>query len=641
MDEFIHHETLKFQNVEFAIHHLIEDCPAHTVVRELIKNAEENATLLSPAGKMECFQEKVLGVRKLGFFNEGPGMSAEDLRRLMDMASTGKTLGTSDNFGQGGKVSGLKVSPRGLVYRSCKDGRVCQITLAAESRPGVNYPIYVKKRDFSTIAGDFRMTELGPSRKLRGKSLLLRRATPCSALQSTRRTPPWASPIPRCSRTRRSSRAVGITRIGRVRSAASLALGIGSGPAPCMISAIRWGGGPVTFTSPIRNTTASGASTTSPPTYPAWPHPRPATPIGSWPWPSGWSSRTAYPIRPPVGTSGATTASSSPSPPSRTGSRPGGKKAADRIGTDYLDWALDGFSGYIAADELYDGPFCVLSIVDNRAFRRLCYEVLDHAPTHRDIRRFFRRFRAALTGRGLTLRGVTTDGSDLYPRPISEVFGAVEHQVCRFHILAELNKAVLRAIARVRKHLAAQQPELPRGRPGTPEARRKARRRRHLQRKVGDLFEHRHLFVKRHLAEGERQILRRITRGLPQLGALRRVVEEIHRLFDRRCRTETALRKLARLRAQVHHFKGMRPIFQKLESPDLEKALTFLDDSLLGSTSNAVERGNRRHRKMQKTVYRVRTQATIRGRIALDMFREIQGPPRAETMKVLHRARLR
>jgi hypothetical protein len=26
---------------------------------------------------------------------------------------------------------------------------------------------------------------------------------------------------------------------------------------------------------------------------------------------------------------------------------------------------------------LYDGPFCVLSIVDNRAFRRLCYEVLD------------------------------------------------------------------------------------------------------------------------------------------------------------------------------------------------------------------------------------------------------------------------
>ena len=75
--------------------------------------------------------------------------------------------------------------------------------------------------------------------------------------------------------------------------------------------------------------------------------------------------------------------------------------------------------------------------------------------------------------------------------------------------------------------------------------------------------------------------------------------------------------------------------------PNLEKALTFLDDRLLASTSNAVERSNRRHRKMQKTVYRVRTRATISGRIALDMFREAQGPSREQTMKALHHARRR
>jgi hypothetical protein len=290
---------------------------------------------------------------------------------------------------------------------------------------------------------------------------------------------------------------------------------------------------------------------------------------------------------------------------------------------------------------LYDGPFCVLSIVDNRAFKRLSYEVLDHPPAHGDIRAFFRRFRAALAGRGLTLRGITTDGSDLYPRPISEVFGAVKHQVCRFHILAELNKAVLRAVAQARKHLAAQKPKLSRGRPGTPEAKRAARRRRHLERKIGGLFEHRHLFVRRHLTPDERRVLQHISRGSPQLRALRQVVEEIYRLFDRRCRTETALTKLARLRAQVGRFEGLRSIFRKLESPDLEKALNFLDDSLLGSTSNAVERGHRRHRKMQKTVYRVRTQATIRGRIALDMFRDAQGASRRQTMETLHRARRR
>ncbi|HEY0555805.1 MAG TPA: transposase, partial [Thermoanaerobaculia bacterium] len=172
---------------------------------------------------------------------------------------------------------------------------------------------------------------------------------------------------------------------------------------------------------------------------------------------------------------------------------------------------------------------------------------------------FFLRFQAALASRELTLRGITTDGSELYPQPISEVFGAVEHQVCRFHILAELNKAVLRAVAQVRKHLTAQKPTLPRGRPSTPEAKRKARQRQRLERKRRSLFEHRHLFVKRELTPAERRTLQRISRGLPQLRALRKVVEEIHRLFDRRCRTETALRKLVRLRAHVHRFKGLGP----------------------------------------------------------------------------------
>ena len=74
----------------------------------------------------------------------------------------------------------------------------------------------------------------------------------------------------------------------------------------------------------------------------------------------------------------------------------------------------------------------------------------------------------------------------------------------------------------------------------------------------------------------------------------------------------------------------------KLYSPNLEKALTFLDDKLLPSTSNAVERGNRRHRKMQKTVYRVRTTEQVCGRIALDMQRDQQRSAREMTIHALH-----
>ena len=124
----------------------------------------------------------------------------------------------------------------------------------------------------------------------------------------------------------------------------------------------------------------------------------------------------------------------------------------------YLDWALSDFSGYIAADELYDGPFCVLSIVDNRTFKRLSYHVLDRDPTQVDIEAFFRRFRQALEARGLTVQGITTDGSTLYPEPIAAVFGAVPHQVCQFHILHEVNKAILSAVAQERKRLAAGPP---------------------------------------------------------------------------------------------------------------------------------------------------------------------------------------
>ena len=296
------------------------------------------------------------------------------------------------------------------------------------------------------------------------------------------------------------------------------------------------------------------------------------------------------------------------------------------------------FSGYIAADELYDGPYCVLSIVDNHRFKRLVYEVLDHDPTTEDITRFFQRFAEALAGRGLKLHGITTDGSPLYPSPIAQVFGPVPHQVCQFHIIAELTKAILHAVAKVRRQLKATLPKIGRGRPSRANRRLAARKKR-IERKITDLFDHRHLFVQRHLTPAEQKTLRRITRGLPALRTLRQIMDQTYRLFDRRCRMETALTKLARLRRRVARFKALRLTLNKLFSPNLQKALTFLDDSLLPATSNAVERGNRRHRKMQKAVYRVRTQAHISQRIAVDMFRDAQAMGRLQTTQTLHYAR--
>lgn len=307
----------------------------------------------------------------------------------------------------------------------------------------------------------------------------------------------------------------------------------------------------------------------------------------------------------------------------------------------FLDWALEVFSGYVAVDELYEGPYCVLSTVDNRQYKRILYEVLDHDPSHEDIEPFLRRLKKALDERELTLAGITTDGSSLYPEPIRAVFGEVPHQICTFHVIKELIKGVLSAVAQERQRLTSSKPKLKRGRPSSKdkEARRLARKSKYIQEKISELFEDRFLFVKRRLKPSERKRLLWITRGLPQLRKLREIMDYIYALFDRRCRTQTALDKLRKLRHWVKRFKWIGDTLNKVFSVNLEKALTFLDDKLLPATSNAVERGNRRHRKMQKSVYRVRSKACLEGRIALDMIRESRAEGRAQTTEILHKAR--
>jgi hypothetical protein len=282
----------------------------------------------------------------------------------------------------------------------------------------------------------------------------------------------------------------------------------------------------------------------------------------------------------------------------------------------------------------------VLSAVDARQQRRLLYEVLDHDPTQADILWFLARLNEQIVARGHSVLGITTDGSPLYPLPIALVFGTILHQICEFHILKELSKAVLHVLARLRKRLVAAVPSLPRGRPkNIPEAQRLYRQARTLRQRVTELFDERYLFVRHHLTPGQRATLRRLTCGRPQLRALRAIMDEVYRLFDRRCRTDTALAKLALLRQRVRRYRNLGKSLDKLYSPNLEKALTFLDDRLLPATSNAVERGNRRLRKMQKTVYRVRTQESLQGRLALDLQRDQQAKDRRQTLSALHETR--
>lgn len=91
------------------------------------------------------------------------------------------------------------------------------------------------------------------------------------------------------------------------------------------------------------------------------------------------------------------------------------------------------------------------------------------------------------------------------------------------------------------KYIAAKIPKLPRGRP-SKEQQSLTRQAKRQQQRVADLFENRYLFVRHQLTKAQRQQLVRLTRGLPPLRKLRAIMDEVYRLFDRRCRTQTAVK---------------------------------------------------------------------------------------------------
>lgn len=150
-------ERLTIEDERFLINRLIAQAPRHTMVREFFMNAQENAAL-APEGKrlVRIYPTEIDGVRKLTFWNTGPGMNAEELRRMTNLSSSiNKQMSLSENFGIGAKVSGLTVSPSGLRYRSCKDGTVHQVTIGYDDAAGTFVRLPITNPDGSvTTVGD-------------------------------------------------------------------------------------------------------------------------------------------------------------------------------------------------------------------------------------------------------------------------------------------------------------------------------------------------------------------------------------------------------------------------------------------------------------------------------------------------------
>lgn len=154
-------ERLQIGDDRFLINRLIEQAPSHTLVREFFMNAQENASLAEEGQrKVRIYPTEIDGVRKLTFWNTGPGMDARELRVATNLSSSvNKPMALDENYGIGAKVSGLTVSPAGIRYRSCKDGTVYEVTIGydEEAETYVRYPVQFPDGREDTV---YEVTEL-------------------------------------------------------------------------------------------------------------------------------------------------------------------------------------------------------------------------------------------------------------------------------------------------------------------------------------------------------------------------------------------------------------------------------------------------------------------------------------------------
>tara|TARA_R110002073_G_scaffold319392_1_gene493967 strand:- start:1227 stop:3083 length:1857 start_codon:yes stop_codon:yes gene_type:complete len=131
-------EPLNIQDKRFLVNRLIQQAPVTTLIREFFKNCDESAST-APLGKREVriYPTNIGGIPKLTFWNTGIGMDDSELRLATDISSSiNKEMSLNANFGIGAKVSGLTMSSEGIRYRSCKNGKVHEVTIGYDNEEG-------------------------------------------------------------------------------------------------------------------------------------------------------------------------------------------------------------------------------------------------------------------------------------------------------------------------------------------------------------------------------------------------------------------------------------------------------------------------------------------------------------------------
>jgi hypothetical protein len=265
---------------------------------------------------------------------------------------------------------------------------------------------------------------------------------------------------------------------------------------------------------------------------------------------------------------------------------------------------LQKFSGTLCVDELHLGAYTLLLATDPLADLPVAFALVS-ANDQSHMGRFLHN----LKNWGLSPRVVVSDGSNLYPALLAQLWPGAQHQLCVFHILRDLLKKVLEAVRRLRRGPARRGRAGRKGRRGRPgKAQRAARRRRgpSAKEKASFVYKHRYLVVKRAegLGKAEWADLVRMFQYLPELRTLWRFSQDVYQALGDEQALRVARRRWTVLKRDPEYqaVAELAAALGQLAGGKLDKVLAFLSVPAAERvrTNDPVGRANRRLRFAQK-----------------------------------------
>lgn len=224
-----------------------------------------------------------------------------------------------------------------------------------------------------------------------------------------------------------------------------------------------------------------------------------------------------------------------------------------------------------------------------------------------------------------------TDGSNLYPAVLQEVWPAAKHQLCVFHVLQDITKQVLDAVRRLRRQQARRGRSGRKRRRGRP-SKKQQRRGPSNKEKAAFVYKHRFLIVKRlqKMNRREREQLRQMFQYLPELRTLWSFCGEVYELFSDEQVTRLARRRRTLLLkdADYQEVPELAKAMRLLQDDKFDQMIAFLE-SPVGQrvkTNNHVERSNRTIRFDEKVRYKWRTYRSLERYLRLRLGRLAELP---------------